>query len=220
MALLNFGGAKPITNRASTYAPSRARMAAITGAAASVERLDNTVAPAKAPIAPGPAILVTTRQSTFFSFQCDRPEAMLVPSSEKCTDADAAAGLARAETVLAAWPGTRRTWLRFRDGRFSGCNLFWLGTPGAAGAVAFWRRVEQDRKRPLAMIALLGPPALLRFALGRLTLADALAALGRRTGTRLAAVEMPFAEAAIDVDRPADLALAEAALASRAYSAA
>ena len=134
--------------------------------------------------------------------------------------ADAAAGLARAETVLAAWPGTRRTWLRFRDGRFSGCNLFWLGTPGAAGAVAFWRRVEQDRKRPLAMIALLGLPALLRFALGRWTLADALAALGRRTGTRLAVVEMPFAEAAIDVDRPADLALAEAALASRAYSAA
>ena len=45
---------------------------------------------------------------------------------------------------------------------------------------------------------------------------DALAALGRRTGTRLAAVEMPFAEAAIDVDKPADLALAEAVLANRA----
>ncbi len=129
---------------------------------------------------------------------------------------DAAAGLARAETVLAAWPGTRRTWLRFRDGRFSGCNLFWLGTPDAAAAVAFWRRVEQDRKRPLAMVALLGPATLLRFALGLLTLPGALAALGRRTGTQLAAVEMPFAEAAIDVDRPADLALAETVLASRA----
>jgi hypothetical protein len=62
-------------------------MAAMTGAAASVDSDDSTVAPAKAPIAPGPAIRATTRQSTFFSFQWDRPEAMLVPSSEKWTDA-------------------------------------------------------------------------------------------------------------------------------------
>lgn len=128
---------------------------------------------------------------------------------------DVAAGLARAETVLAAWPGTRRTWLRFRDGRFSGCNLFWMGRPGAAAAVAFWRRVEQNRKKPLSMMALLGPFVLLRFALGWLSLGGALAALGRRTGTRLAAVEMPFAEAAVDVDKPADLELAEAVLAAR-----
>jgi hypothetical protein len=44
-------------------------------------------------MAPGPAIRVTTRQSTFLSFQCDRPEARFVPSSEKCTDAEAAAGV-------------------------------------------------------------------------------------------------------------------------------
>ena len=162
----------------------------------------------------GPPLLVTTADHALLTPAMVAHFLAALPSG-----ADAAAGLARAETVLAAWPETRRTWLRFRDGRFSGCNLFWLGTPAAAAAVAFWRRVEQDRKRPLAMIALLGLPALLRFALGRLTLADALAALGQRTGTRLAAVEMPFAEAAIDVDRPADLALAEAALAGRAYSA-
>ncbi|WP_272877399.1 nucleotidyltransferase family protein [Roseomonas haemaphysalidis] len=129
---------------------------------------------------------------------------------------DVAAGLARAETVLAAWPGTRRTWLRFRDGRFSGCNLFWMGGPGAAAVVRFWRRVEENRKVPLAMISLLGPLALLRFALGRLRLDAALGLLGRRAGgARLAAVELPFAEAAVDVDKPDDLALAEAVLARR-----
>ncbi|MFZ6764991.1 NTP transferase domain-containing protein [Pseudoroseomonas sp. WGS1072] len=130
---------------------------------------------------------------------------------------DVAAGLARAETVLAAWPGTRRTWLRFRDGRFSGCNLFWIGGPGAAAVVQFWQRVEQNRKAPLAMVALLGPLALLRFSLGRLRLDAALRLLGQRAGgARLAVVELPFAEAAVDVDKPDDLALAEAALAGRA----
>lgn len=128
---------------------------------------------------------------------------------------DAAAGLARSEVVLAAWPDARRTWMRFRGGRFSGCNLFWMGTPRAAGVVEFWRRVEQQRKKPLAMVRMLGPWVLLRFALGLLSLPQALAALGARTGTRLGAVEMRFAEAAVDVDKPADLELAEAVLARR-----
>jgi len=128
---------------------------------------------------------------------------------------DAVAALARSETILAAWPGTRRTWLRFRDGRFSGCNLFWIGGPGAAGAIAFWQRVEANRKKPLAMIAMLGPLAVIRFALGRLSLGAAVQLLGKRTGARLAAVEMPFAEAAVDVDKPADLVLAEEILARR-----
>jgi GTP:adenosylcobinamide-phosphate guanylyltransferase len=131
--------------------------------------------------------------------------------------AAAAAALARRETVLAAYPDTRRTWLRFRDGAFSGCNLFLLADAEAgARAVGLWRRVEAERKRPLAMARLLGPVTLLRFALGRLTLPGALEALGRRCGAHLAAVEMPFADAAVDVDRPGDLALVEAALRARA----
>ncbi len=128
----------------------------------------------------------------------------------------AAAALARRETVLAAYPDARRTWLRFRDGAFTGCNLFLLAeAEGAARAVVFWRRVEAERKRPLAMARLLGPLFLLRFALGRLTLRAALDALGRRCGARLAAVEMPFADAAVDVDKPEDLALVEAVLRQR-----
>lgn len=134
--------------------------------------------------------------------------------------AAAVAALARRETVLAGFPGTRRTWLRFRDGAFSGCNLFLLAeAEGAGRAVDFWRRVEGERKRPLAMARLLGPWTLLRFALRRLTLRGALDALERRCGARLAAVEMPFADAAVDVDKPEDLALAEAALRRRGLTA-
>ena len=117
--------------------------------------------------------------------------------------------------VLAAYPGGRRTWLRFRGGAYTGCNLFLLRTPRAAGVVRFWRRLEQERKQPLKMAALLGFAVLLRHALGLLSLPGALAALERRTGARLATVEMPFADAAVDVDKPADLALVEAVLRAR-----
>jgi hypothetical protein len=100
--------------------------------------------------------------------------------------------------------------------RLFGLQPFPAGDAGGAGrAVAFWRRVEGARKRPLALAWALGPLAVLRFALGRLALRGALDALGRRCGARLAAVEMPFADAAVDVDKPEDLALVEAALRRR-----
>ena len=65
------------------------------------------------------------------------------------------------------------------------------------------------------MVASIGPLTLIRFALGRLTLADALARLSAIVGIRIAAADMPFAEAAIDVDKPEDLELAEKILARR-----
>lgn len=123
------------------------------------------------------------------------------------------AALARDRTVLAAFPGTRRTWLRFRDGAFSGCNLFLLAAQEARGALGFWQRLERRRKQPMAMARMLGPVPLLRFVLGQLTLRAALDALERRCAAPLAVVEMPFGAAAVDVDKPSDLALAEAAAA-------
>lgn len=160
----------------------------------------------------GAPLLVTTADHALLTPGMVDHFVAAVPSG-----AAAAAALARRETVLSGFPDTRRTWLRFRDGAFSGCNLFLLAeAEGAARAVGFWRRVEAGRKRPLAMARLLGPATLLRFAFGRLTLRAALDALERRCGARLAAVEMPFADAAVDVDTPADLALAEAALRRRA----
>lgn len=50
------------------------------------------MAPANAPIAPGSAMRVTTRQSTLPNRQCATPAASVVPISARCTEADAAAG--------------------------------------------------------------------------------------------------------------------------------
>ena len=58
-----------------------------------MERWDRTVAPAKDPMAPGTPILATTFQSTLPNFQCERPDASVVPISARWTVADAAAGL-------------------------------------------------------------------------------------------------------------------------------
>jgi GTP:adenosylcobinamide-phosphate guanylyltransferase len=130
-------------------------------------------------------------------------------------DADLVVGLTPASAIRKAYPDAQRTYLRFRDERYSGANLYALLGPDARRAVAFWRRVEQERKRPWRLVRAFGWRPLLAYLLGRLTLDDAMARASAIIGARIAAVVVPYAEAAIDVDKPADLALAELILARR-----
>jgi hypothetical protein len=133
-------------------------------------------------------------------------------AAARASGAALVAGLAEARVIRAAYPETRRTWLRFADGAYSGANLFALLGPEGRRAVAFWRRVEQERKRPWRLVRAFGLRPLVAYLLGRLSLDDAMARASAVLGARVAAVQLPFAEAAIDVDRPADLALVETIL--------
>ena len=150
----------------------------------------------------GAPLLVTTADHALL-----RPEWITRFLADVPVDADVAALLARRDTVEAEVPETTRTWLRFADGSWSGCNLFYLATPRAAAAIRLWRQVEQDRKRPWRIVRRLGPGLLLRYAIGRLTLAEALDRIGRLAGARARMVASPYGLAAVDVDTPADLDL-------------
>jgi GTP:adenosylcobinamide-phosphate guanylyltransferase len=129
--------------------------------------------------------------------------------------AEAAAAVASESVIAAAYPETKRTYIRLSDGGYSGCNLFAFTDADAAAAARFWTKVERYRKQPWRLFAAAGPRALLSFLLGRLDLAAAAERLSRVLGLRLRVVTMPFAEAAIDVDKPSDLALVEKILAAR-----
>lgn len=127
-----------------------------------------------------------------------------------CTQArksglDLVAGVAAFDEVVAAFPGVRRTALRFAEEPLSGCNLFAFLTPESRRAADFWIAVEQERKRPWRLVRRIGWTAVLRYFLGRLTLAAALERLSSRMGLRLGVVRLPFPAAAVDVDTPADL---------------
>jgi CTP:molybdopterin cytidylyltransferase MocA len=113
---------------------------------------------------------------------------------------------------------TRRTWIKFQDGHFTGANLFALVTPASAKGVGFWARVERDRKKVLRLLLFFGPTIFLRAFTRTISHHAAVAKAGRNIGLRLRAVLLPFAEAAIDVDKPADLELAERILAARVES--
>lgn len=123
--------------------------------------------------------------------------------------ADVAFAMVERRTVETAWPETKRTWIKARGGQYSGANLFALASPKADRALAFWSGVERDRKKVLRLLAFLGPLILVRALTRTISLDDAVARLGRRLGVIAKAVVLPFAEAAIDVDKPEDLELVE-----------
>jgi CTP:molybdopterin cytidylyltransferase MocA len=154
-------------------------------------------------ITTGDHALLTPRMITHFCAE-----------SEK-SGADFTAGLARAETILAAHPESIRTFFSLGHDRVSGCNLFALLNARGLGLIERWQYLEPVRKKPWRLVAAFGPVPLLRFALGRLSLDAAFATVSARLGLTVKPVLMPFAEAAIDVDKPADKSLAEKILAAR-----
>lgn len=153
-------------------------------------------------IGPRPALVTTA------------DHALLTPEMVSCfladsdaSQADLCIGLVSRPVLEARFPESTRTWLPFRDDDYSGANLFLFRTAGSRKAADFWRRAESFRKRPWRLVGAFGPVSLLLFLLKRLGLDEALARASRKIGARIAAVRLPMAEAAIDVDRPSDLAL-------------
>lgn len=129
---------------------------------------------------------------------------------------DLAVGLVERRTLEAAYPGNRRTWLGFSDGDWSGANLFALNGAAARRALKLWSQAEQDRKSAWRLFLHFGPWLCLRALTRTIGLAAGLAKAGTRLGLTARLVALPFAEAAIDVDKPSDHALAEQILARRA----
>ena len=180
----------------------------------SVERSGATIAATLEAICADPAtrwpLLVTTADHALLD------QAMIHDFATRAAGADVAIGLVERALLMARLPSTRRTWIRFRGGAYSGANLFALGSPRAARAIALWRSVEQDRKKKWRMLAALGPPVFLGAVLGLRSLDQTLAALSKRLGLTIRAIEMANPLAAVDIDKPADHALVEAILDGRA----
>ncbi|MCT2398576.1 nucleotidyltransferase family protein [Novosphingobium sp. HK4-1] len=161
----------------------------------------------------GAPLLVTTSDHALL-----RPEWVTDFVRDTPRGADVSVLLARREAIEAAMPGSRRTYLRFADGHWSGCNLFLLATGRAGAAIDTWKMVEADRKRPWRIAARLGLGMLVSYVLGRLTLTEAISGLGRRIGISASLVAARDGLAAVDVDKPQDLADARAIIAARESS--
>jgi GTP:adenosylcobinamide-phosphate guanylyltransferase len=152
--------------------------------------------------APWP-LIVTTADHALLT-----PEIVEAFAAE-CRGADVAFAMVERRTVEAAWPETKRTWLKARGGRYSGANLFALANERAVPALDLWAGIERDRKKAWRLVAFLGPSILVGALTRTLSLQAAATRIGRKLGFSAKAVILPYAEAAIDIDKPEDLELVE-----------
>jgi len=156
-------------------------------------------------------LLVTTADHPLLTPQIVRHFAERAAAST----ADCVVGLVPASVYRARFPDQPRTFIPLRGEKYSGANLFFLRTPAAAAVPRFWVRVEAHRKTPWKLVRQFGLVTLALFAAGALDLRAAMARASRVVGARVDVVELPFAEAALDVDKEADRVAVEAVFAER-----
>lgn len=179
-----------------------------------IESSSRTIASTIASILADPTttypILITTADHALLTSE------MVVKFQDRAAGADLAIAVVEKGNLMSRLPQSHRTWIGFKGGHYSGANLFALGSAKAARAISLWASVEQDRKKGWRMLLAFGPALLLGAVLKLRTIDQSLAQIGKKLGINLTAIVMDDPLAAVDVDKPSDLALVEAIIAGTA----
>ncbi|MDQ7842163.1 MAG: NTP transferase domain-containing protein [Armatimonadota bacterium] len=118
------------------------------------------------------------------------------------------------EAMARAFPAARKTFVRVTDGVFTGGSVM-LVNPAVIDRVRdFVERVIAARKKPWMLAQLFGWSIMMKFASGRLSIAEMEARVHELLGIVARAVVVPDPVLALDVDmgKPENLALIRAAL--------
>lgn len=104
-------------------------------------------------------------------------------------------------TMETRFPDANRSYVKFKDYELCGGDLHFI-RPALVEEDEIWRRLIAARKNPLKQASLLGFDLLLLLLLGRMTLKDAERRVCERLGVSGQACISPYAELAMDVDKP------------------
>ncbi len=120
-------------------------------------------------------------------------------------------GIVRREDLEARFPGARKTFVRVREGSFTGSSLVLLRPDVLERVRPLVGHATEARKNPARLAALLGSAYVVKYLTGRLAVADVERRAFELTGLRGAAVVCPDPEVALDVDvgKPENVELAE-----------
>jgi GTP:adenosylcobinamide-phosphate guanylyltransferase len=126
-------------------------------------------------------------------------------SGARVKNLEAAYPIVRRAVSEKQFPGGERTYVKLRDGEFTGGNCVLLPRKILPQLREVTDTVYNARKNPLALAKLLGPGFLLRFLTRQLQVAQIEAKAATVLGCRVGAVEMQDASIAFDVDKAAHL---------------
>jgi molybdopterin-guanine dinucleotide biosynthesis protein A len=131
------------------------------------------------------------------------------------TGADFTYPLIPREAIEAAYPGSERTFFKLATGSFTGGNIGLLDPAVAMQNREMGQRLFDLRKSAVSMVRIIGVRFAIKFLLGRLRPSDVEAKMQQLIGGTGAAIVTDRAAIGMDVDKPADVVLAERALSER-----
>jgi len=120
------------------------------------------------------------------------------------------------QVMEARFPGSRRTYYRFRDLVVCGGDMAVVGTRLFSRDAGVWQRLTAARKSRWKTAAIIGPAVLVLFLLRRLSIDDAVRRASRRLQVSGQAIASPHPEVGMDVDKPFQRDLVEQVLRRRA----
>lgn len=103
-------------------------------------------------------------------------------------------------------PGTRRTSIKTRNGRFTGGNIFLVNKTKLKSNIVFLRSLVENRKSPLKLASLIGLGTLFQLVTGCGTLDRYGELVSRRIDGTVKAIVTNTAEVAVDIDSPDEFA--------------
>jgi len=154
-------------------------------------------------IVSGDLPLVTPEMINYFIHACQRVEADLYyPVVER-------------SVMEGRFPGSARTFVPLREGRFCGGDMVMVRVGTALTRQGVIRDLLERRKSPWQQARLIGMGTLIKLLLRRLSIAEAERLTSRALGIRGKAIISPYPELGMDVDKPHQLAIVRQALAAR-----
>lgn len=111
------------------------------------------------------------------------------------------------EVVERSYLCTRRTYIPFKEGDFTGGNLFLINPGSVKHCMNKGQRLINARKSPFLLSKMIGFPFLFKYVLHMVSLEEAARKASALLGIKGAVVITTYPEVGIDVDKPSDLEL-------------
>lgn len=126
-------------------------------------------------------------------------------SKSKALNADLCYPIVEKSVNDSKYPGMERTYVKIKEGRFTGGNIFYINPKALEKGFLFADRLVKARKNPLKMARLLSFGFMIRLIMGNLTIRAVEERIFRISGIKAKAVVSLYPEVGQDVDKYSDL---------------
>jgi molybdopterin-guanine dinucleotide biosynthesis protein A len=110
--------------------------------------------------------------------------------------------------IEARFPGVHRTYVKMKDGIYTGGNLFYVRPSSLGNSMNTIEALIAARKSPFQMARILGFSLLFKLFLGVLSIKQVENKFSKLMGIRAMAVKSIYPEIGNDVDKPSDVSVA------------